>query len=235
MIALIPARGNSKGVPRKNVVDLAGKPLLAYSIEVALACKDIDGVYVSTEDKEIAEIAKKYGAEVIDRPPEFSTDTSQDREVLVHAYENLECNSWPDAVMYLRPTCPIRDPEVLTKAIAHFNKHEECTSLKSVHKISPVQKNFWQDSVYLSQFFDHLIPSMGKEYFMRNRHDFQQSFQGNSYVDILKPEVFMREGECYGDKILFFETERSVDIDTEDDLDYAEWKLNKLNKQNNES
>lgn len=237
MIVVIPARGGSKGIPRKQIVPLAGKPLLAYTIKVALACKEIDGVYVSTEDKEIAEVAKKYGAEWIDRPAEFAQDTSRDREVVVHAYETIEISyealggftvtgGKPDAIMYLRPTCPVRSPEILSKAIEKF-RSADCTSLKSVHKISPVQKNFYKNQLYLANHFDHLIPSMGREYFMRNRHDFEQSYQGNSYVDILKPEVFMKEGECYGDHILFFETERSVDIDTFDDLEFAEWQLSR--------
>src|SRR3989338_1808521 len=109
ILGLIPARGGSKRIPQKNVTLLAGKQLIAYTIEVALDAMKrgiVDRVIVSTDDKEIATVARKLGAEVpFMRPPEFATDTATDFDVCLHAVTELTKNGWaPDAIVMLRPT-----------------------------------------------------------------------------------------------------------------------------------
>ena len=109
IISIIPARGGSKRLPRKNILPLAGKPVIAYSIEKSLNSKYIDRTIVSTEDKEIAEVSKKYGAEVIERPKELATDEATTLVVLQHVLSVLkekDCN--PDVVVLLQPTSPLR-------------------------------------------------------------------------------------------------------------------------------
>lgn len=103
-LGLIPARGGSKGVPRKNIREICGKPLIAWTIEAALAAKGLDRVVVSTEDEEIAAVARRYGADVLLRPPELATDTASTQDVMVHALQNLPA----ETLVLLQPTSPYR-------------------------------------------------------------------------------------------------------------------------------
>ena len=110
-VAIIPARGGSKGLPRKNILPLAGKPLIAYSIEYSLNCSQIQRTLVSTDDPEIAEVARRYGAEVpFMRPTELAQDDTMDFPVFLNALEWLraEEGSLPDLIVHLRPTTPLR-------------------------------------------------------------------------------------------------------------------------------
>ena len=138
IIAVIPARSGSKGVPDKNIKLLAGKPLIAYSIAAAKKSKLINRIIVSTDSKKYADIAKKYGAEVpFIRPKRISTDKSSDISFFKHAinYFNLREGSIPKLFVHLRPTTPLRDPKVIDKAIKTFMK-SDYTALRSCHKMS---------------------------------------------------------------------------------------------------
>ena len=105
VIAIIPARGGSKGIPHKNIKNLGGKPLIAYTIEAALRSEYLDHVFVSTEDSEIANISKNYGAQVIDRPPALAEDASKTVDVVLHAIEYLvQEGIHPQIVILLQPT-----------------------------------------------------------------------------------------------------------------------------------
>jgi len=113
VLALVPARGGSKGIPRKNIRDFAGHPLIAYSIAAGLHAALVNRVIVSTDDEEIAEVARQYGAEApFLRPAEFAQDQSLDLPVFQHALEWLaeKENYHPDVVVQLRPTSPVRPP-----------------------------------------------------------------------------------------------------------------------------
>lgn len=114
-IAVIPARGGSKGLPRKNVLPLCGKPLIAWSIEQAQAAGSVDCVYVTTDDAEIAAIAEQYGAAVIHRPAEFATDTAKTEDAVFHALYTTKENA--DYVVLLQPTSPIRQPHDIDEAV----------------------------------------------------------------------------------------------------------------------
>ncbi len=116
IIAIIPARGGSKGVPRKNIKPICGRPLIAWSIEAAKESKYINRVIVSTEDKEIAEIAKQEGAEILWRPQELASDTATTVSVLQHAIENIPL----DIIVLLQPTSPIRINNLVDRAIRRF-------------------------------------------------------------------------------------------------------------------
>jgi len=117
-IAIIPARGGSKGIPRKNIKEFCGKPLIAWSIEAALEAKYIDEVYLSTEDKEIAEIGKNCGAKISIRPNELSTDFATTKAVLIDFVTRYDC----DILVVLQPTSPIRVNGLVDKAIERFIK-----------------------------------------------------------------------------------------------------------------
>ena len=116
ILGVIPARGGSKGIPRKNIKMICGKPLLAWSIEAAQKSKLLDDFIVSTEDKEIADVARSYGAKVLNRPEKLATDEATTISVLKHVTEELN----PDVVVVLQPTSPIRDDDLIDKCISKF-------------------------------------------------------------------------------------------------------------------
>lgn len=119
ILAVIPARGGSKRVPRKNIVDINGKPLLAYTIELAKQAPEFDAVVVSSDDDEILSIAKKYGAEPLRRPKELAEDTTQDEPVLIHALETLKKDGRTfDYIVMLQCTVPLRKLETVRKVIS---------------------------------------------------------------------------------------------------------------------
>jgi len=143
IIAIIPARGGSKGIPWKNIRKLAGKPLIAHTILAAKNSKLIDRIFVSTEDKEIARISKKYGAEIIKRPKKLARDFVPTAPVLKQGVEWLgkKENYKPDIVVYLQPTDIFRKKGLIDKTI---NKLLENPNLDSVFVAYPTHKDFWQ-------------------------------------------------------------------------------------------
>ncbi|MCR5609704.1 MAG: acylneuraminate cytidylyltransferase family protein [Lachnospiraceae bacterium] len=136
IVGIIPARGGSKGIPRKNIINLCGKPLIAYTIEAGLNSEYIDYVMVTTEDCEIAEVSKKYGAEVpFMRPDNLAQDTSKTIDVLCHALESLKKKGkYFDIVVLLQPTQPLRTAKDIDNAIIHF-KNNNYISLVSVSEV----------------------------------------------------------------------------------------------------
>ena len=122
VVAIIPARGGSKGIPKKNIAPLNGKPLLSYAVEAALESNVADGVYVSTDSDEIAEVAVRYGAQVIMRPQEISHDTASTESALIHAVEIIKAGggSAPGHVLTLPPTSPLRKATTIRSFVAHY-------------------------------------------------------------------------------------------------------------------
>ena len=153
MLCVIPARGGSKGIINKNIRNFAGKPLVAWSIEQALCCKLIERVIVSTDNEEIAEIARQYGAEIpFLRPKELSQDTSPTEPVLIHAVDELgKAHYQPDAVILLQPTSPIRNEGRLKEAIELF-KGKKADSLVSVCEEHPF---FWRNLINPIALYDY--------------------------------------------------------------------------------
>ena len=138
VIAVIPARGGSKGIPRKNIRPLLGKPLIAYTIEAALKSKRIDRVVVSTEDEEIAEISQRWGAEVVRRPEELARDDSPSVDTILHAVDWFEEQGERfDIVVMLEATSPLRKEDDLDNAIGLLIKNlDKADSLVSFAGIS---------------------------------------------------------------------------------------------------
>jgi CMP-N,N'-diacetyllegionaminic acid synthase len=144
VVCLIPARGGSKGLPRKNIRPLAGKPLIAYSIEAALRCPLIDRVIVSTDDQEIAEISRKYGAEVpFMRPAELAVDDATTESALQHAVLWLEQNEkyQVDIVVFLQPTDIFRKQWMLQTVIERVLEDQ---TIDSAFVAFETHKNFWR-------------------------------------------------------------------------------------------
>ena len=121
ILSIIPARGGSKGIPRKNLKTVSGKPLVAYSIEASLKSKYITRTIVSSEDKEIIKVSKDYGAEVIVRPDELAQDVTKTAPVMLHAMNELEISGYKaDYVVLLQPTCPLRDENYIDSAFDYY-------------------------------------------------------------------------------------------------------------------
>jgi CMP-N,N'-diacetyllegionaminic acid synthase len=219
-IAIIPARGGSKGIPGKNILPLLGHPLLAYSIAAALASRSISRTIVSTDSEEIAEISKRYGAEVpFMRPAEFSTDTSTDRDFLMHAigwFAKHE-HSLPDYIVHLRPTTPLREFEVIDDAIRLIRKTAEATSLRSAHLASKTPyKWFEMDD---SGYFKGIRPDdFRPEYYNLPRQSFPPVYDPNGYVDVLRVSQLLSSPSVHGDAILGFVTPFCHELDSPEDL-----------------
>lgn len=226
IIALIPARGGSKGIPKKNIIDLGGFPLIAYSIAAAKMSKFISRVIVSTDSKEIAEIAKYYGGEApFLRPAELATDTALDLDVVKNTLEWLKENEnyEPEYLVYLRPTTPLRDPDLVDRAIETFLCHREATSLRSGHEIreSP-HKLFGKEG----DFFVGLFPQDSRpEYYNLPRQSFPAVYQPDGYVDIWKIKTIKETGMLHGSKILAFITQDVGELDNPKDLEFIKFNL----------
>lgn len=216
--SLIPARGGSKGIPKKNIVDINGHPLVSYSIIASLNSKQISRTFVSTDSSEIAEISRRYGAEVpFLRPSEFATDKSTDIDFVLHfLYWSLkELGKVPKYLLNLRPTTPLRDPEVIDQAIDKMINDDNATSLRSVHESVPPQKMMKFDGPYLTGFFPD---DKRVEYFNLPRQVFPKAYQPNGYIDIFRSAYVLDNKVLYGNNILGFVTEYVDDLDTLQDL-----------------
>lgn len=227
IISLIPARGGSKGIPQKNIIKFGKHPLIAYSIAESLLSKHIQETIVSTDSSEIATIAEEYGASVpFLRPEEISRDNSTDKEFFQHYLDYLKTNARdvPDLIVHLRPTTPLREINVVDKAIEHMIENKEATALLSTHKVhwSPF-KMFRAEGGYMVPYFQF---KGLKESFSLPRQTFEDSYVQNGYVDIERPSILINTGLLYGDKIRMWETDMLPDIDVLSDYEYAKKLLN---------
>lgn len=224
ILALIPARFGSKSIPKKNIVDLGGFPLIAYSIAAATLSKYISRIIVSTDSEEIAEVARTYGAEVpFLRPAEYARDDSQDIEFVQHALDWLEKNEGylPDLIVHLRPTTPLREPAIIDTAIEEILGDELATALRSAHESEyTAYKLFRKEGDYI-HFFGAEDFAGHEEYYNKPRQAFPFTYNCNGYVDIIRPRVLKETGMLHGPFIRAFITERIADIDRLQDLDFA--------------
>lgn len=225
-IALIPARGGSKGVKRKNIRLLNGKPLLAYTAEAAISSKYISRTFLSSDDEEILQLGKNLGLELIVRPENLSSDKSTANEVIAHFVkaspdEFLE-NTF---LVYLQPTSPLRNGYHIDSAIeVLLGKNEG-----SVVSVTLLEKNPYK--AYLIDQHGHLYPLMGEKYLNMNRQDLPDVYIPNGAIYIFSLSEFLRTGMIPTNKSLPFvmDSDVSRDIDTEKDLIEAELFLKEKN------
>ena len=228
IVAIIPARSGSKGVPGKNIKLLGGHPLIAFSIAAAKMTPGIDRVIVSTDSAEYAAIAKKYGAETpFLRPADISDDKSTDIDLFIHSLNWFIENEKkvPEFLMHLRPTTPLRDPNIMQKAIELFHNKQEASSLRSGH-LAPESpfKWFLKDELgYFKGLRDDLTP----EKVNLPRQSFPAVYMPDGYVDIIRSSCILNEGLLHGNNMLVFESPYCVEVDTKDDFDYLEFQLEK--------
>lgn len=224
-VCIIPARSGSKGIINKNVINLGGHPLIAWSIKAALESKLINQVYVSTDSEEYKQIALKYGATVpFLRPKNISKDNSTDIEFIQHFLGYLKSeNKTPELLVHLRPTTPLRNPKIIDKAIKTYQK-DKFTSLRSVHKIStPIEKIFKLNNGVLESF---LYETSNLDEYNKPRQEFVQAYEANGYVDILNVNYVLKYKLLHGNKCKAFITNRTHDIDEVDDFNELEYFLN---------
>ncbi len=222
MLALVPARGGSKSIPRKNVLLVNGKPLIAWSIEHGLAARLVTRVICTTDDEEIARVAAAHGAEVpFRRPPDLSGDTAVDYGFHRHALEWLQEHEGyvPDLVVQLRPTHPVRRPEVIDRAIELLAGHPEADSLRAVRRVTFTPYKMWRAGP--DGLLTPLLALAGcHEPYNQPRGLLPEVLQQDGYVDITRPSTVYELASTTGQKILpfFVDDEPEIDIDYPSDL-----------------
>ncbi len=217
VLALIPARGGSKSVPRKNLLNVAGKPLIAYSIQHALDCTQVTRTIVSTDDDEIAEVSRSFGAEVpFRRPAEFASDTATDFQVFRHALLFLQEQGYtPDLIVHLRPTGPVRRIELIEHAIGMMLRHPEADSLRAVGLAEQTPFKMWRiEGSYLRQALQ--LPGFPESHSMP-RQKLPAVYWQNGYVDIVRPRTIIELDSMVGSVVLPFVVEGKIH-----ELDYPE-------------
>lgn len=223
-VAIIPARGGSKGVPQKNIRLLKGYPLIAYSIACGLMAREIGRVIVSTDAEEIAAVARRFGGEVpFLRPAELARDRSADIEFVIHAINWFAANegSVPPYLVHLRPTTPLRDPAVVDTAIKTIAASPESTSLRSGHVASESPfKWFLRDD---QGYFTSIMQGLSTEGANLPRQGFPDVYIPDGYVDVLKTRFIAATKTMHGDKMIGFISPFCHEVDTIDDFEYLEF------------
>jgi len=219
IIAVIPARGGSKGIPKKNLVDLNGKPLIAYAIQVAKKSKLIDRIIVTTDNDEIAEISKKYGAEIpFIRPSELAQDHVPTYPVIKHTLDWLKENEryQPDLIVILEPTFPLRSHKEVDDAIKLMISEKKADSLRGV--IEPFQ-NPYKMWTLKGKYLKPLLEE-GAYTHKKPRQTLEKVYWQNGYIYISRYKTLMEKGSIHGEKILPFilDSDKFIDVDTEQDL-----------------
>ncbi|WP_163514112.1 acylneuraminate cytidylyltransferase family protein [Gelidibacter japonicus] len=226
MIVIIPARGDSKGLPGKNVKLLSGKPLIAYTIEAALASKLVSRVIVSTDDSNIAEVAKKYGAEVpFLRPKYLAEDDSLAVDTYLYTINRIckEESIIVENLIVLQPTSPLRTSHDIDNAIKLFKINNADSVISYTQEMHPIS---WHKNIDS----DQRIISLPNEK-LQNRQDLQPTYYPNGAIYIFKFELLKSKTYYTENSFAYImPRNRSIDIDYIDDFEYAEFLILKNKK-----
>jgi CMP-N-acetylneuraminic acid synthetase len=222
VLGIITARGGSKGIPRKNLTLLLGKPLLQYTAEAALAASTLSDVILSTDDEEIAEVGRGCGLEVpFMRPPELATDEAPTLPVIQHAVNFLEnLNREYNAICLLQPTSPLRSPAQIDACVRMlFDEHADAvmTVLPVPHQYNPHWSYFREDD-------GSLLLSTGEPEPISRRQELPAAFHREGSVYVVRRDVLMEKNSLYGARLLGYPVDPglSVNIDDPDQLRRAE-------------
>jgi len=222
-LCIIPARGGSKRLPRKNIALLAGKPLLSYAIDAALESDVFDLICVSSEDDEILETASKYGAHLaLRRGAELATDTAQVRHVCAHVLEDLASEGQVyDEFAVLLVTNPLRTSRDIKAAYEIFREKDANYLMSLVPYSHPPQRAVWVPGGYVEPYY-------GLQY-MKQTQLLDTLYRHDGSIIFGKTDVFLKEKEFYRTNVIpyFLPAERSVDIDNSLDLAWAEFLLSR--------
>lgn len=225
VLAIIPARGGSKSIPRKNIRLFANYPLIAYSISAGLSAESITRVIVSTDDKEIADISLKYGAEIpFLRPAELAQDDTPDLPVFQHALEWLENHEQytPDIVVQLRPTSPLRRTQHIDSAMLRLLEHPEADAVRTV--CIPFQNPFKMWRIDSNGFMQTIMDIGVPEPYNLPRQTLPEIFWQTGYVDAVWTDTIRTKHSMTGERILplIIGADEWIDIDSPDDWRRAE-------------
>lgn len=222
-LCIIPARGGSKRIPRKNIVLLAGKPLMAYTIGAALKSNVFDRVCVSSDDDDILEVARGYGAQALKRPPELATDIAQIKQVCKYLLEYFATQglAYKEFAM-LQTTNPLRTAEDIKAAYEIFKREKANYVISIVPFSHPPQRAVRIKDGYMEPYF-------GLQY-MKQTQLLETLYQPDGSIIFARTEAFLREGEFYGSHAVpyFIPAERSLDIDGPLDLAWAGFLLSRV-------
>lgn len=217
ILAVIPARGGSKGIPGKNIKELSGKPLVAYTIEATLQAKTVQRIVISTDDQEIAGIAIKYGAEVIERPADISGDVATSESALLHVLDSLRQREGyhPDLLVFLQCTSPLTLPEDIDGTVQALLNHDADTAFTA----APFHYFIW------SQNFDGSMMGINHDVqkrLMRQQRNDQFIESGAIYA--MRVQGFLEHKHRFFGKTVMYELpkERCFEIDESIDLVIAE-------------
>lgn len=221
ILALIPARGGSKGVPGKNIKVLAGKPLIAYTVEQVNCSSQVDRLILSTDDEAIASVAKTIGLEVpFMRPDILANDTAGSLAVVQHALAFVEAQGEKyDAVCLLQVTSPYRPDGCIDNAISLFKKTKP-DSLVSVRKVPDEFNPHWTFEIGQD---DRLNIATGEDKIIPRRQELPPAYHRDGAIYITSVETIRNKGSLLGDDIVAFpiDSPKLINIDTMDDWDEA--------------
>lgn len=233
ILAVIPARGGSRSIPKKNIRIICGKPMIAYAIEACLKCGKVDKTIVSTDSDEIAKISEKFGAQVIRRPEEFARDDSPTIDAVRHALQELKEKEKyePDAVLLLQPVTPLRTVEDIENAVELFEKNKG----RSVVSVSRAGK-----TPYVSLTIEKglIKPFLGRDTFVnKRRQELPEAFFVNGAIYLIRVEDMLKHNNFFGESTVpyIMPAERGIDIDEETDFIIAECLMQDAAKQRGDS
>ncbi|MEZ9551546.1 acylneuraminate cytidylyltransferase family protein [Vibrio breoganii] len=215
-IALIPARGGSKGLPRKNVLTLLDKPLVAWTIEAALSAKSIDRVFVSSDDEEILDVSIEAGADVFKRPGRYASDKASSDSVILHAIEYFGSKGiYPKTIVLLQPTSPLRGATHIDEALFEFHSNiaNLVISVFEPHH-TPVKSYIQREDGSITGLYSESAPYC-------RRQDLPIAFQPNGAIYVIDVKAFLELKAFPRSKVYPYKmsTDFSLDIDTQDDFD----------------
>ena len=214
IIAVIPARGGSKGVPQKNIRMLGSKPLVAHTIEQALAAKSVQSVFVTTDCQRIASVSSSFGASIVMRPNSISSDTASSEAALLHALDTVETQRPIDYIVFLQCTSPFRRRDDIDNAV-NLIVNERADSLLSV---VPSHRFIWS-------LVDGKATSINYDYRQRpRRQDMPLQYMENGSIYVFKPSVLTVYKNRLGGRVVLYPMDEvsAIDIDSEQDLLVAE-------------
>ncbi|MFX4281038.1 cytidylyltransferase domain-containing protein [Aliarcobacter butzleri] len=221
-LAIIPARGGSKRLPRKNVLDLCGKPLITHTIEAGLKSNYIDKVIVSSDDEEILKISKKLGAETVKRPDELASDIATTFDAIKHTIDN-NIEKY-DYIVLLQPTSPLRNDKHIDEAI-ELLEEKKANAIISVSEMehSPLWSNTLRDNGNMKGF-------LRDEILNKRSQDLEKYYRLNGAIYICRTDKLLEEKTFFlKDEIYAYKMSRkfSIDIDEEIDFKFVEFLMKK--------
>lgn len=240
VLAIILARSGSKSIPKKSIAPCAGKPLVYYTIKAAQNAKTITRLIISTDSKEMAHVARRYGVEVpFMRPRSLAQDDTPDLPVFKHALAELKKKEGyvPDVVVHLRPTTPLKSSADIDKAVRLLLADKKADSVRSI--CEPLHTPFKMYRLNKNRLLEPLLSKVFAEVFERYiephnqpRQTLPDVWRHSGYVDVVRPNVITKQGVMSGTRIipLFFEKWRDIDIDSPYEIGLAASVVKELKK-----